>query len=113
VDEVKRTPIRKVSKKRAKEDRERAKLLEARFGPRRWWRCEVRDRPVMMAELGACRGLVHGHEVVKSSQMKDARLDMDNIKLLCDFHNGWVEDNPVRAHELGLMKHNWEGGDDN
>lgn len=105
---MKRTPLRPVSKKKARENRERAQLMEARFGPSQWWRCWVRDRPLHMMTMGQCHGPVHGHEVVKSSQMKDARLDMDNIILLCNYHNGWVEDNPDTAHDFGLMRHNWE-----
>ena len=35
-------------------------------------------------------------------------LDISNIVLACDYHNGWIEDNPKKAHELGLTVHSWE-----
>jgi hypothetical protein len=36
---------------------------------------------------------------------------MDNVVLLCDFHNGLVEDFPDHAHREGLARHSWENDD--
>ena len=79
--------------------------MEQHFGPRESWVCEGRgviDTP--------CFGPINGHEVKSRSRYGSDKslLDMDNIKLLCNYHNGWVEDNPQLAHELGLAKHSWE-----
>ena len=35
-------------------------------------------------------------------------VDMDNVVLLCDTHNQWVEDFPREAEQIGLSKHGWE-----
>ena len=58
--------------------------------------------------MGPCLGDVNGHEIVKRSQ-GGSIVDMDNVVLLCNKHNLWVEDNPLEAHTLGLMRHLWEG----
>ena len=58
-----------------------------------------------------CSGPVNGHEVLKRSRAgsTDANLlDMEGVVLLCNYHNGWVENFPKEAHEMGLAKHAWE-----
>lgn len=53
---------------------------------------------------GACVGPLTAHELVKRSQMRDAHLDPANCVASCWGHNGWIEDNPNLARELGLVK---------
>ena len=101
-----RTPIRTVSVKRDKENRLRRKLLEEKFGPRPW-KCDVEGNLIALA-MGPCQGEVNAHELLKRSQ-GGSILDMDNVIPLCNYHNGWVEDNPERAHDFGYVIHPWEG----
>ncbi len=68
-----RTPIRKVSLKRVRENRLRSKLLEQRRGGP--VRCE--------AQLPGCRGTVtDGHEI-KTAGRGGSRIDLANIADLC------------------------------
>lgn len=99
---MKRSPLRPVSKKRAKANVERRKVLIEKYGLPDTWSCELQ------AIIGTtCAGAIHGHELLKRSR-GGSITDPDNIMLACDFHNGWVEDFPSLASELGLSKHSWE-----
>lgn len=108
---MKRPPLRKVSKRRARVNRERAKILEQHFGPREGWRCWIKDRPAAVAIAGTCSGFVSAHEILKRSRAgsTDANLlDVKGQELLCSKHQTWVEDHPIEANKLGLAKHAWE-----
>lgn len=102
---MKRTELNPVSTKRTTENRERRTALETAFGPRDAWACfaSVHRYDVM----GPCFGPINGHEIVKRSQ-GGSITDPENVILLCDRHNEWVENFPLDAHRLGLMKHSWE-----
>ena len=104
---MKRSRIRPVSEKRKALNIERRKILEATFGPRDTWRCALRDTPQALVAFGACFGSVNGHEVLKRSQ-GGSITDPENIIMLCNHHNSEVENQPIRAHEFGLMRHVWE-----
>lgn len=100
-----RKPLRPVSEKRRAENVERQKLMLEKFGPREEWRCQF---PQIDNGFGwGCFGDVNGHEVLKRSR-GGSITDMENVVLACQYHNEWVENNPVKAHELGLAAHNWE-----
>ena len=99
---MKRTPIRRLSDKRRKENAERKRAMLEKFGPKDKWRCQG----AMFMDV-RCYGAVHGHEILKRSR-GGSITDMDNVVLLCDFHNGLVEDYPEQAHEAGLAQHSWE-----
>ena len=104
---MKRSRIKPVSDKRRAVNVERARILEATFGPRDSWRCSLRDTPQALVAFGPCMGTVNGHEVLKRSQ-GGSIIDPDNIVLLCNGHNVAVEDHPIEAHAFGLMRHVWE-----
>jgi hypothetical protein len=59
-----------------------------------------------VADLGGlnCHGDVNGHEIVKASAWRAGRLEPTNVATLCNFHNGWIEDHPIEARQLGLSK---------
>lgn len=89
------TPIKPVSDKRKKENRERTKAM-----------VEVRGRDQHACQLQAvigtaCHGPLHGHEILKRSR-GGSITDPANIMLACDGHNGWVEDHPMLAEVYGL-----------
>jgi hypothetical protein len=108
--ERKQTRIKPVSKRRRQVSPQRARALEARFGPQEWWRCLVRDDSRLFDAMGECFGSVHGHEILKRSRAGRTNanlLNMDKVVLLCHHHNGWVENFPIEANELGLADH-WE-----
>lgn len=103
--ELKRkTWLRPVSDRQRRKNAERRVALEAAFGPREVWRCLVRDRPAWLAFMGPCLGPVNGHELLKRGQ-GGSITDVRNIVMLCNHHNGWVEDNPDAATSLGLVIH--------
>lgn len=103
---MKRTPLRPVSKKRQEVNAKRRALLIAHFGNPKAWKCQIG------LQIGTkCFGEVHAHEILSRSRAgrtDENLLDISNILLACDYHNGWVEDNPKKAHELGLAIHSWE-----
>ena len=102
---MKRSRIKPRSDKRTAENAERARLMEEKFGPRGEWRCQF---PAIDNGFGfGCFGDVNGHEILKRSR-GGSITDMDNVVLACQYHNDWVEENPIKAHDLGLAQHNWE-----
>jgi hypothetical protein len=102
--------MKPVSEKRKVLNIERAAMLEETFGPREEWFCQFaiyceRFPDVIVRALDrAHRGEVHGHEILKRSR-GGSITDPNNVALLCDFHNGWVEDFPLTAMKLGLADH--------
>jgi hypothetical protein len=78
-------------------------MMKAKYGERQNWRCLLRDNPIGLALLGPCYGPVNGHELKKASAWRAGRLDPDNVVLLCNGHNGAVENHPIEATKLGLV----------
>ena len=103
---LKRTPIKPMSDKRKSVNQQRKEAMLAHFGKRETWKCQ--GQTVFPHK---CFGAINGHEITSRARAgrADANLlDMSGIILLCDWLNGWIEDNPKKAHELGLTKHSWE-----
>jgi len=104
--QIKRSPLKPVSDKRKEVNQQRQEAMIAHFGRRATWKCQIGDI------IGTpCFGAVNGHEILsraRSGQSDANLLDMSGILLACNHHNGWIEDNPTKAHELGLTKHAWE-----
>lgn len=92
---MRRTPLRPMSKKRAKEMRRNALVREAVF-QRDGYRCQA---PAGFA--GSCFGPLTFHHLLKASQGGD--YTVTNGLTLCAHHNGAVEDHPAEAHALGLV----------
>ena len=103
---MKKRQLRRMSLERLNENRLRREKLEERFGPRSEWTCSVIGRP-HHSEMGECFGPINGHELRKRSQ-GGSITDMNNVILLCNYHNGWVEDHPLAARRLGLTLNSWE-----
>ena len=108
---MKRSRLRPVSKKREAENVERKVLMEEKFGPRDGWRCSLFEFIGQEAFGRYCgdakhHGAVNGHELLKRSR-GGSIVDMKNV-ILCDCHNGWVEDHPGYAIALGLARHSWD-----
>jgi hypothetical protein len=70
------------------------------------WEIFMLDNPTP-DESTRCFGGVNGHELLKRSR-GGSITDMENVTLLCDFHNSFVEMHPSVSHEMGLAKHSWE-----
>lgn len=107
---MKRSRIRPVSDKRKALNAERKILMEEKFGPREEWRCSFADfggENLAFVALWTHGGAVNGHEILKRSR-GGSITDMENVVLLCDVHNSWVEDNPALATRMGLAAHSWE-----
>jgi len=103
---LERKPLKPVSEKRKEVNKKRKEAMIAHFGKRELWQCQIGD------VIGTpCFGAVNGHEILsraRSGQSDANLLDMSGILLACNHHNSWIEDNPTKAHELGLTKHDWE-----
>ena len=111
---MKRSRPKPVSDKRRAVTELRKEQMDFVFGPRESWKCQFKWHLAGFAINDfefQCHGPVNGHEVVKRSQ-GGSITDMSNIVLLCNFHNGWVEDNPDKAHSMGLMRRSWERDED-
>lgn len=110
--ELKRTPLPKRtkrlsyrSKKREAEAAERFIVRSAVFA-RDHWRCQM---PPVLARhnrgrdtAGPCMGELTYHHLHKEGQ--GGAYTLDNGLSLCARHNTWVEDHPLTATELGLVR---------
>jgi hypothetical protein len=103
---MKRSPINPVSKKRRAVNDLRRKNLEKAWGPRPW-SCQFFEYWALhfnQFTMPECFGPVNAHEIVKRS--KDASVENltnpEGMVPLCDHHNGWVEDHPISARQMGL-----------
>ena len=95
-------PLRRVSKKRAKEKPERDTVRQAVF--ERDGRCRLTGMGV-----GECFGPPTYHHIRKASQ--GGQYTVQNGAMLCAFHNGEIEKSAevaLRACALGLVKKSWE-----
>lgn len=91
------TPLRRVSKKRAREGTARRAVVDdviARDGST----CSARD---IVPEV-ECWGPLDADEIVLRSQMKDAHLDPANVRMICRAHHDWTHLNRVEAAHRGL-----------
>lgn len=89
--------LARVSKKRASETADRRRCVEdviARDGG-----CV----PALRGAPGRCGGPLTAHELVKRSA-GGSHLDPANCVACCWLHNGWIEDNPQAARDLGLVQ---------
>lgn len=91
-----RRPIRAVSAKRARENRERAKL-----------RPQVVGGPCA-ARLEGCTGIATDWHERKSRARGGAAVELENSLGLCRFCHSWAHEHPREARELGLLRHSWE-----
>lgn len=89
------------SEKREAEAAERTIVRELVFARDRWT-CQI----PAAAEAGRCFGPLTPHHIRKEGQ--GGAYEADNLVTLCAHHNGWVEDHPLIAHELGLVRRSGE-----
>lgn len=93
------TPLRRVSKKRAAENRLRSKVAHATFG----------ETP-MCARPGCTRPARDCHEPLTRAR-GGSITDPENMVPLCGPCHTEIQLGPAWAYELGLMRHSWDGGD--
>lgn len=93
---MRRSPIRPVSKKRARQNRAEAKL-KAELIARRGAYCEYAQ---LVPEV-ECRGPLDKDEVAGRGRGGDP-LDPANCRLTCRAHHDWKHANPAAATERGL-----------
>ena len=99
---MKRTPIRKVSKKRSKLLRERKKFAASELGDR--WKCEAGPLIYLTHENPNCKGRsTELHEPLMRSR-GGSILDPDNTVAVCRNCHRWIHDNPTDATRLGLLE---------
>ena len=58
---------------------------------------------------GECWGGRVVHHLAQRSVRPDLVTDPGNLMVLCQHHHQWVHDHPEQAHELGFLRHSWEG----
>ena len=88
-----RTPLRKVSTKRA-----------AQAGGRKACIAAVRERCGGRCEFPGCHSAMQdGHEILARSQ-GGSIVDPANVIGLCRPHHNWVTENMNKAREMGLAK---------
>lgn len=97
IAQLKRTRLKPVSDKRRAAAPERAEVREQVFARDRH-RCRL-DGAADVA--GACRGPLTPHHLKKASA--GGEYTLTNLVTLCAGHNTWVEDEPVKATELGMV----------
>ena len=106
---MKRTPLKRKSKKIADRDRLRAVLVSEELVKRPW--CEAGGQ-VRLASDGKCGHLQRRpaselHEP-KTRARGGSILNRANTVSICRECHTWVHDHPAAAHEAGLLKHSWE-----
>jgi hypothetical protein len=99
---VKRTPIRRQSARRRREQAERRRVLAGLLEERGPW-CEAGLHNV-------CTGQAQdGHEVLPRSA-GGSITDPDGIKLLCRACHTVITENPAWARKAGWVRSRYEGG---
>lgn len=99
-------PIRPVSKKRAKQNRERAAMADRLYPDRR-------EGTVMCAVPWCTRRADDLHEPLTRAR-GGSITDEDNVLPTCRFHNDELTKEPAWGYELGFLRHSWDkptGGD--
>jgi hypothetical protein len=91
------TPLRKVSKKRARLLRERSKVRA--FVLLRDGGC----KGAAVVPSVSCSGPLDVHELVRRSQWREGFLHPENCVLLCRGHHDFVHANPSSARAVGLL----------
>src|SRR6266581_3303309 len=90
--------LRPVSAKRARVNRERAKMVAAMTG----------GVPVPCAVPGCYRLAVDAHEVLTRAR-GGSITDPGNVRLICREHHDEIGTEPAWAYVLGFLVHSWEG----
>lgn len=109
---MKRSPLRRVSKKRQAQLPARRELID---------RIHARDvvcqfpRYLLRAHLltdgfdpGPCRYPLDVHEIIPRSAWRDGWLHDTNCVLVCRAHHEWIDNYPDEAHEIGLHGYSHE-----
>lgn len=88
-------------------ERAERKAVRAEVLARDGHECQAKGLPVDV--VGACFGPLEVDEIVSRARGGDY-LNADHCQALCRFHNGWKEDHPALAIELGLALNSWDIG---
>lgn len=86
-------------KRAAREDE--ALVREAVFARDRWT-CQLRQAARERDDVPECWGRLSFHHLLKASA--GGKYTEENGTTLCIGHNGWVEDQPELAAELGMVR---------
>ena len=97
---VKRTALRPMSAKRRALGPAHAVIREAVFA-RDGHRCWV-EKVALQGYCGPCFGGLTVHHLKKASA--GGEYTLENLLSLCARHNGWVEENPDKSFQLGLVQ---------
>lgn len=68
------------------------------------YRCQAHDSVPSVA----CQGVLEAHETAQRSLVPGSHLRLDLMITLCTAHHSWIDNNILRAHELGLLRHSWD-----
>lgn len=92
-----RTPLRKQSRKRAKEQAARRQVVADAL-ERADYTCKARD----LVPAIACWGPLDVDEYEARSARPGGHLDPDNVQVLCRRHHNWKHEHPLDAAAVGL-----------
>lgn len=96
------TPVRKVSARRARENRERAAMADRLWPDRREGTvmCTVPECPRKADDLHEPLTRARGGSITSE----------DNVKPVCRQHNDELTLEPEWGYRLGFLKHSWDAG---
>jgi hypothetical protein len=100
-----RTPIKTVSLKRARQNRERAAMADRLYPDRR--------EGTVMCAVPWCPRLADDLHEPKTRARGGSITDEDNAQPVCRQHNEELTLEPAWGYRVGLLKHSWDrdGGD--
>jgi len=106
---MKRTPLKKRSKKMAEKYKERIPLVKRLLKERPW--CEACPVFAQYDKLAVYirKPSQDIHEIIRRSQ-GGSILEEDNLLAVCRGCHQRIGNHPQLAFELGLAKHGWEAG---
>lgn len=100
---MKRTPLNRVSSKRAKINKERAVFVAEQLALRPF--CEV--GPMILRDTSGCTyNASELHEPLTRARAPgaDTILSVENSVALCRNCHRWIHDNPAEAERIGLLR---------
>lgn len=105
VKPLKRSPLRRVSPKRASESRKRARVRVA---------VTTRDGGCRAAGwlAAVCAGVIDVHETATRARLPGSHLDTRWCIAVCRRHHDLIHDHPIEAAAAGFLVHSWQVTDD-
>lgn len=113
---MKRTPLRRVSRKRQAlqpaYNEFRQTILErdggCQFWDKAWFSPFVEPVASLVGCPQWCSGSLVVHHIIPRSVWPSGLMVESNVVTLCAGHHGWVHDNEAKAHTIGLHGYGYQ-----